>query len=161
MDMWRSFGCVLTLQSSSGHIRILSLRSGSDDLVVVCDYFVRFALHLLICPSWCSSVTLAGLSLVDWVLLVRQPATEPGDCEDCPARSMEKWHASRVLLMGFEDLFIDWVPAVSFILGSSSLREMKKARLVAMTVGSGEDRWVLLLWTSMQSFFSSEAPGWM
>ncbi|RCV27669.1 hypothetical protein SETIT_5G343000v2 [Setaria italica] len=137
MDMWRSFGCVLTLQSSSGHMRILSLRSGSDDLVVVCDYFVRFALHLLICLSWCSSVTLAGLSLVDWVL------------SDCPARSMEKWHVSRVLLMGFEDLFIDWVPAVSFILGSSSLREMKKARLVAMTVGSGEDRWVLLLWTSM------------
>jgi hypothetical protein len=42
-----------------------------------------------------------------------------------------------------------WVPAVSFILGSSSLREMEKARLAAATVGGGEDRWVLLLWTFM------------
>jgi len=40
------------------------------------------------------------------------------------------------------------VPALSFILGSSS-REMEKARLAAATVGGGEDRWVLLLWTFM------------
>ncbi|RCV46745.1 hypothetical protein SETIT_9G555700v2 [Setaria italica] len=120
MEMWRSFGRALTLQVSSGYTRILSLRSGSDDLVVVYDCFVRFALHLLMCPSWCPSVTLVRLLLIDWVLLVS------------------------VLLMGFEDLFVDWVPAISFILGSSSLREMEKARLAAMVVGSGEDRWVLL-----------------
>ncbi|RCV17682.1 hypothetical protein SETIT_3G239000v2 [Setaria italica] len=110
---------------------------GSDDLVVVNDCLVRFAQHLLVCPSWCSSVTFAGLSLVDWMLPV---------CEDCPACSTEKQH---MLLVGFEDLFVDWIPAASFILGSSSLREIEKARLVSMAIGSGEDRWVLLSWISM------------
>ncbi|KAF8723331.1 hypothetical protein HU200_021854 [Digitaria exilis] len=104
---------------------ILSLQSGSDDLVVVCDYFVRFVLHLLVFWSWCSLIPLAGLLLVDWVLPVKRPVTEPGEW-DCPGRSMAKWHAFGMLLTGFEDLFVN----------SGSGREFHHAFFIA---GDGED----------------------
>ncbi|KAF8645837.1 hypothetical protein HU200_066082 [Digitaria exilis] len=93
---------------------ILSLQSGSDDLVVVCGYFVRFVLHLLVFWSWCSLIPLAGLLLVDWVL------------PDCPGRSTANWHAFGMLLTGFEDLFVD----------SGSGRESHPAFFIA---GDGED----------------------
>jgi hypothetical protein len=38
---------------------------------------------------------------------MRVPATKPGEWKDRPERSTDKWHASSVLLMGFEDLFVD------------------------------------------------------
>ena len=38
---------------------------------------------------------------------MRRSATEPGECEDHPGRSADKRHASGVLLIGFENLFID------------------------------------------------------
>ncbi|RCV13831.1 hypothetical protein SETIT_2G377600v2 [Setaria italica] len=126
MDMWRSFGCALTLQGSSGYIRILSLQSGSPARVSKMVFF-GYPCRIVACQ-----------------LGVAGETTEPGDCEDCSAHSTEKQYASSVLLMDFEDLFVDWVPAMSFILGSSSLREMEKARLAAMAVVSDEDRWVLL-----------------
>ena len=91
-----------------------------------------------------------GLLLVDWVLPVRRPTTEPCEREECLGHSAGKCHASGMLLTGFEDLFVDSVAAMSFIRGFSSLQEMEKARPAAMTVGgSSEDRWVLLLRTSM------------
>ena len=86
---------------------VLSLRSGSDDLAVIRDCFVRSAIHLFVFSSWCSFLPLPGLLLVDWVLPVRRPATEPGDWMDCPGRSTGKWHAFSVLLTGFKDLFVD------------------------------------------------------
>ena len=71
-----------------------------------------------------------------------------GECEDRPGRSADKRHTSGVLLMGFENLFIDSSSGLEFH-QSSSLREMEKAWLTAMVVGSSEDRWVLLAWISM------------
>ena len=84
--------------AAGGRGIVLSLRSGSNSLVIDC--FVRFVLHLLVCSSWCSSVPLAGLLLVDWVVPVRRPATEPGEWKDCPGRSTDKWHTSSGPLMG-------------------------------------------------------------
>lgn len=66
-----------------------------------------------------------GLLFVDWALLVRRSATEPDECEDRLGRSVDRWHASGMLLMGFEIFSSTQVQALSFIL-SSSLREMEK-----------------------------------
>ena len=44
---------------------------------------------------------------MDWALLVRRSVSEPGECEDRPGRSAHKRHASGVLLMGFENLFVN------------------------------------------------------
>ena len=93
--------------AAGGRGIVLSLRSGLDGLVIVCDCFVRFVLHLLVCSSWCSSVPLVGLLLVDRAVPVRRPATEPGEWKDCPGHSNDKWHVFSMLLMGFEDLFVD------------------------------------------------------
>ena len=87
---------------------VLSLRSGYDIHNVVRDCFVRLSLHLLGCSSWCSLNPLAGLLFVDWALLVRRSATDqPGECEERWGRSADKRHVSDVLLMGFENVFID------------------------------------------------------
>ena len=74
--------------------------SVSDDLIVICDFFCEVCSPLLVCSSWCSSVPLVGLLLVDWVVPVRRPATEPGEWKDCPERSTDKWHTSSGPLMG-------------------------------------------------------------
>ena len=62
--------------------------------------FCEVCSPLLVCSSWCSSVPLAGLLLVDWVVPVRRSATEPGEWKDCPGRSTDKWHTSSGPLMG-------------------------------------------------------------
>ena len=85
--------------AAGGRGIVLSLRSGSNSLAIGCDCFVRFVLHLLVCSSWCSSVPLAGLLLVDRAVPVRRPATEPGEWKDCPGRSTDKWHTSSGPLM--------------------------------------------------------------
>ena len=38
---------------------------------------------------------------------MRRSVSEPGECEDRLGHSAHKWHASGVLLMGFENLFVD------------------------------------------------------
>ncbi|PAN11982.1 hypothetical protein PAHAL_2G233400 [Panicum hallii] len=128
--------------AAGGRGIVLSLRSGSDGLVVLCDCFVRFVLHLLVCSSWCSSVPVAGLLLVDWVVPVRPPTTEPGECMDRSGGSTDKWHAySSALLMGFEDLFVvsgsgrEFHPGFFFITGDG------EGSACGSEVGGGEDRW--------------------
>jgi hypothetical protein len=103
---------------------------------------VRFVLHLLVCSSWCSSVPVAGLLLVDWVVPVRPPTTEPGECMDRSGGSTDKWHAySSALLMGFEDLFVvsgsgrEFHPGFFFITGDG------EGSACGSEVGGGEDRW--------------------
>ena len=44
-------GLATTDMAAGGQGIVLSLRSGSDDLAVVCDYFVKFVLHLLVFSS--------------------------------------------------------------------------------------------------------------
>ena len=128
---------------------VLSLRSGSNSLVIRCDCFVRFVLHLLVCSSWCSSVPLAGLLLVDWVVSVRRPATEPGEWKDCPGRSTDKWHAFSMLLMGFEYLFVDSGSGLEFHSGFFFIARDGEG----LACGSDGRRWrgslVLLLWIFM------------
>jgi len=51
---------------------------------------------------------------VDWALLVRRLVTEPGECEDRPGRLADKRHASGLLLMGFENLFVDSGSSLEF-----------------------------------------------
>ena len=57
--------------------------------------------------TWCPIISLVGLLLSDWALPVRRLVSEPGESEDCPGRSSNKWHTYGVLLMGAEDLFVD------------------------------------------------------
>ena len=47
--------------TAGGRGIVLSLRSGSNSLVIGCDCFVRFVLHLLVSSWWCSLVPLTGL----------------------------------------------------------------------------------------------------
>jgi hypothetical protein len=54
------------------------------------------------------------LLFVDWALLVRRSATEPAECEDRPGCLVDKQHASGVLLMGFENLFVDSGSSLEF-----------------------------------------------
>lgn len=69
---------------------VLSLQSGSDGVAVVCDCFMRFVFYLLVFSSWCYSVPLVGLLLVDRVFSVRRLATEPGVWEVRPGCSVDK-----------------------------------------------------------------------
>ena len=86
---------------------VLSLRSGYDIHNVVRDCFVRLFSTSSGVRAGVLRVPLRDCCVVDWALLVRRSATEPGECEDHPGRSADKRHASGVLLIGFENLFID------------------------------------------------------
>jgi len=48
--------------AAGGRRIVLSLRSGLDGLVIVCDCFVRFVLHLLVCSSWCFFTSPCGIA---------------------------------------------------------------------------------------------------
>jgi hypothetical protein len=91
-----------------------SLQGGS----VVCGCLVRLVYHLLVCTGRWSFFPLAGLLLVDWGWPVRRPVSDSDEHRVCSGCSMDKKHASSVLLMGlkFEVSLSNWVSAVSFIL---------------------------------------------
>jgi len=137
-------GLATTKKATGDGRKIFSLWSVSDG-DVVWNCFERSVLHLLHRWGWCSIISLVGLLLSDWALPVRRPVSEPGESEDYPGRSLNKWHTYGVLLWALKIFSSIRVLAVSFIHSSSSLREMEKAWPATMVVGDGEDRKMLLM----------------